>query len=488
MTLHLQPRLTPRDRRPERRRSERSRSSTHLGVAWLNGHFELSVESPRGPESWSAPHGVQTPDEFAAALKEGAQALGVTGGSAALLVAHAQLSQTMVEVPPASASVVRRLLDREAERLKTFAGPVVWRDEDAATVDSRTARLLHLFSRQWHDDLVGAFQRNGFDLQSIHPVSEAVRVEPGNGSSSLFAALIPGALILTAGRPDGPLLVRSVPLSDPTAQRVLDEIRRTSSFIRQQYSVGVEQVYLSGPTPVLDTLKVLLSEAGIAVDRCDPDSPGQWAQWARGKTGQTRTNLLTHEQRQAPQRRAVFRWSRGLGWLALVLALGFSAVSEGLRRQGLADLQDLGIQRRQWEARLVESRQLVEEQRRQRQWLAAWEAATRSPVPRWLPAVLAGALPAGLVVTHLTLTATEPGWRVTLAGVRSSVAVHSTVQLVTQLAERLEMSPLHVAIDLRQPTGTEATEHAGSWTQRLQSTAPIPVETTTEFRLEGVAP
>lgn len=488
MTLHLQSRLVPREHRPERRRPERSSTSAHLGVAWLNGHLELSAESARGAESWSAPGLVQTSDELAAALKEGTKALGVAGGSAALLLAHAQLAHAVVEVPPASGSVVRRLLDREAERLKPFAGPAVWRDEAAASVDSRAARLLHLFPRCWHDDLVGAFRRNGFDLKFIHPVSETVRKLAGNGSPGLFAALIPGALILTVGRADGPLLVRSVPLSDPTAEKVLGEIRRTLSFTRQQYSVAVERVGLSGPAPILDSLKARLSDAGITVDGCHPDLPGQWAQRARSYTNSTQTNLLTHEQRQAPRRRAVFRWSRGLGLLVLLLAIGLSAVSEGVRRQGLADLQDLEIQRRQWETRLGESRRLIEELRWQRQWTATWDAATRAPLHRWLPAVLADALPVGLVVTNLALTPAETGWQVALTGVRSGGGTPSTVQLVAQLAARLETSPLAVAIDLRQPTGTEAIHPAGSWTRRLQETEPIPVETTTQFRVEGVVP
>jgi hypothetical protein len=99
-----------------------------LGISWLHGSFQAVATSAGVVQaSWVAPGSVQTPAEFAAALKLSVAETAFKGRRVAMVIDHRNLLFHVQETPPAKGKMLGRVLQRLVEQSQFFDEPALWR-------------------------------------------------------------------------------------------------------------------------------------------------------------------------------------------------------------------------------------------------------------------------------------------------------------------------------------------------------------------------
>ncbi|RME93635.1 MAG: hypothetical protein D6766_07820 [Verrucomicrobia bacterium] len=462
-------------------------SLTTLSVAWIFGRFE-AVAITRGSVtgSWTAPEPVKEPGQFGAAVKKAALETGYHGSTVHLVLAHPKLSATHISTPAARGSSLERLLEREAEKEKTFDGPAAWCYQPTPTSKSGPGVLLHLFPAQMLDQLTRAVERSaGLTLVAAVPATAVLHAQilglqvPLTDAIMVLANTGENSLMLVAQREGPVLLARSVPATwDKNLSGLLADLNRTVLYVNEQFGVELAAIFLFGNGAV-EHQAALQAPFEIPVrPSMAEDAPGYWATEVLRVPPALAPNLVSPEQQRAPQRRALLKVVASLTVLLVVGALGVFAWSQFYLRSLRRDIARLEEQRTQLRDRHRELSESFAELLGKRALRAEVIEGRVDPLPVWTLAYLSEVVPPELQLDHFNMSREGELWRLTLEGrllpTTNTAPDLLLASLVSSLTNRLGQPPLNMQVlsagakRQARSTASPATLNVLSrWAQRL---------------------
>ena len=454
---------------------KRRTQSPLLGITWLQGRFQAARGGAEGETVWTAAGLVRTETELRTGLREAVAALGPGIQKVVFLLAHSHLVPVHLDLPDASPAMLRQILPREVERQKPFPEAAVWWEQQESSLRRPSARLLHLLAKSVHEGISRACASEGLRLESIIPVSEAIRsldsAASGDGAILLRAVVLPEGLAIVASEGNGVLLVRSVRLASLEPERTVQELRRTLTYLQEQFQVSVGRIRifrLGGASfPLL-----LNSQVGVPLE-CPDLADTSWFEWLQTRGDTSAIRFTSGLNGNAGQTSGFERWSR-LG--CLFSGIGFLAVGalEWSLWRTRDELKSARDQQSTLEASVRKRGEVREGHRQARELLSQWNRTRRSPLPIWLPALLGSELPSSWVLHQMDLQADSSGWTVRLEGGGSFPGVPYSESELEGILARLANSPLQATVQSSNPPDRPSVVPVTrqSWSQRLQLATP----------------
>ncbi len=457
-----------------------------LGITWLQGRFQAARGGADGETSWTAAGLVRTETELRNSLREAVAALGPGIQKVVFLLAHSYLVPVHLDLPVTSSAMLRQLLPREVERQKPFPEAVVWWEQPDASPRRPSARLLHLLATSVHDGISRACASEGLRLESIIPVTEAIRsldsAAPVDGELLLRAVVLPEGLAIVASEGSGVLLVRSVRLASLEPDRIVQELRRTLTYLQEQFQVSVARIRLfrlgAGTFP-----SILNTQMGVPLE-CPDVADSSWFEWLQTRGDASAIRFTGGSVRDAGRISRLERWSRVAGVLSGIGFLTVGALEWSLWKTR-DELKSVRRQQDTLEASVRKLGEVREGHRQARELLSQWNRTRRSPLPVWMPAFLGSELPSSWVLHQMDLQADSSGWTVRLEGGPGSPGVPYSESELTGMLVRLANSPLQPTIQTsNQPDPSSVVPVSRqSWAQRLQPATTAPKSRRDRFEI-----
>ena len=455
-------------------RSQRSSSrsipsgTTVLSVVWLGSHFEATAFQ-KGVQagSWSSPTPVADLEAFAVALKEAKLQTRFNGSLASLVLAHPRLSQQLCEVPPAKDGALDRIVARLVDRQKTFEGEAAW--SFRRTLPNKNAHnvLLFLFPRVLLDRLIQSFGKLEMNLETVVPCTAVLsgilpRLSLDADVVAMVAAQSGGLTAMLVGRGDGELLLGRVLETGDARDRenLAVELNRTSLFVTQQFGASVTGAYLlveGGSDGRMELQSALEMSVHSATEIAGDFS---WTQEVLKLAPEMGANLVSREQRQAPQRRLLLRVTTLVTALVVLGSVGIWFTFHGLVIEERLAVTGLKFRLSQLQQQHQTLQILHAELGRHREFIQVVDTDRSPPVPVWLLGYAGQAVPNGLVLTNLSVVRSDGGWNFRLAGMVQSLTNTVSTGAMAGLTNELATGPFHAAA--RVVNGTESSDRAVS--------------------------
>src|SRR5438445_12197929 len=133
-----------------------------LSLSWLNNQLKaVAVNHGVIEASWERPGEADGSGNFEGFLREAVRETGYRGQTVSVVLAHPRLVQQVVEVPPAKGSALQKIIHRQAQQQKVFAGEAAWASQSCPPGKGGQRILLHLFPRLLLNQLIQGCKQNG---------------------------------------------------------------------------------------------------------------------------------------------------------------------------------------------------------------------------------------------------------------------------------------------------------------------------------------
>lgn len=297
--------------------------------------------------------------------------------------------------------------------------------------------------------------RAGLHLTGIIPATAVLHAQlqqlpVGQEEFALLTAETGGLTTVVLGRRDGELVLGRTLLVSWTkdAKSFIVDINRTVLFANEQLRTPPKGVWLFGPG-ARDHLESIQSGFRVPV-ALSPEEPSAayWAERALRLPAEHGPNLISPEQREAPQRR---RRVTLVSALTLLLLIGSIATS--LHFQWMIREEKHAIAAQQRRLNELQSRQKELNQRlaelNERRAVNQLVIQQRVPaIPLWFLGYLGEAVPRDLLLTNLDVQLQGGVWQVRIGGTLQPTAGPPPPQTLTDnvasLKQRLEAGPFHL--------------------------------------------
>ena len=443
---------------------------TTLSISWLNGRvWAKGIHRGTVTGTWETTLPADGEPDFAKLIQEAVKQTHYDGTTVSLLLANPNLAQNLVEVPPVTGSGLHKIIQREAQQQKLFQGEAAWTFQPALTVKELPRVILQLLPKTLLDRLVQDGLDNGLYLNAVVPVSavlhgQMARLGLKEGEVALLAAETGGTTTVVVAQADGQLLLVRTLLGNwnENAERLALDLKRTLSFITQQYELNVNGgVWLFGPgaeqqAPVLQRLLDLpVAASPVAA------APDYWTDEAAKLRPAGCPNFIGLDLQKAPQRK-IFARVIAVNTALLVLgSLTVAVMLHVLAQQAVTNTEFLRKRANQLQEQRQELTQRNSEYDGKRQIVQSILEDRQPPVPAWFLGYLGEALPDELVLTNLQVAWATNVWQVSLAGqLQPDNAPTNLPHAVGVLADRLAKGPFHLVIaqrsDRPEPGATNA--------------------------------
>lgn len=448
-----------------------------LVLTWLNGHAQfISVSAGRVVSSWESAERVDLVDPSANMVDFFQAARSRTryaGKNLAIVLAHPQLTQQLLETPPAKGRDLELFIERQVDQLKICEGEVAWSFQKTHPIKDSSGLVLYLLPKVYCDRLIHAAQRSGLHLVGLVApsalLSRQVAQLPLEGDGiALLLAETRGTTSIVAARKDGTIfLARSLHCSwDKDPERIASQINRSTVFLRQQFGFDVSQIVLFGKGSKALTV-VMQEKVELPVTLYDEEvAPAHWVKHLMESLAEdTSANLISREQQQAPHRRVMVALTAGLLTLLSVVSVTVALWIEWQVRTEIGQLANLQPKLTDLQMRKVDLDERLEKLAAQEQLTAFITGQQLPPAPGLFLTYLADVLPDELLLTKLEVKrldrlsgekdAPEDGWwSVRLEGGVSWDASGETASSEVQaaylaLSNELTDGPFHLSITER---------------------------------------
>lgn len=473
---------------------------TQLSVSWFQGHVE-AVAVHRGEVSgkWIFPGAIDDLDRFGEVVREAATRTQYQGSTVSVVLGHPKMAHQLLETPPARGHALASLIEGQISRLKVFEGGAAWSYEPIDSGRNQQLSLVHLFPRTLLDALIRSTERAGLHLVALLPATAVLRGQlariPGDEKETVLLLAETGELLtVLVGRRTGEiLLVRSLDRGpDLTPDRLGVDVNRTQMFVNQQFGAAVGSVWLFGEENP-ERLAGLQRQLQVPVRQCPTQpEPLFWAEEAARLPAERNLNLVTSEQRKAPQRKTILRVTTVITLALALCAAATLTILQRLNRRELAAIQTLNREIARLQVEHQES-QRVHAELTDREGLATALLDGRlEPVPAWFLAYLGELVTPEVRLTDVQVRRDGTLWHVRLEGIpqastTNAVAQRAFTNSIATLSTRLRTGPFRVA--LASSTNAPATVAASgaaanvaSWVSRRAAAAG---PTREQFVLEG---
>jgi len=426
---------------------------TILVLSCLNGRvaavaFQKGVAAGR----WDSPESVEDFAGFGETVKMAVLGTGFEGSAIMVVLAHAQLTSQMEEVPNVKGRALETYLERRVARLKNPEEKALWSYQPALPGKNVAAVIVHVCPEALINQIVAGCEAQKLGLQRIVPVPSVLasflgKLDLAKGEVGLLAAEMAGTTTVVVGDATGGIhLARMVPQTwRQGADRLVIDLNRTVLFAKQQYGASVDTMWLYGNVGA-EQLAGIQERFTFPVKACPLayDSCGVALAAAELPTRQD-GNLLRSEQREGPARRLRRK-------VVMVVVAGFAVVAllaAGYTRlvflKKVVPVDDLAKKVQVLQGQRDEAKQRSEARSRQQSLIQLLEGPPVCPLPHWLLASAADLLPPDLFLTKLHLQWEAQNWKVQLGGhpcVLSNLSPAQTLaQQVPLFTNRLAASP-----------------------------------------------
>lgn len=225
-----------------------------LGISWLHGSFQAVATSGGVVQaSWAAPGSVQTPADFATALKAAVTETSFKGRRVVVVIDHRNLLFHVQETPPAKGKMLGRVLQRLVAQSQFFDEPALWRHIELPSSKTAHRCLLAVLPQSLVFSIEHACAEANLDLIFLLPPATVVAqhlkgLEAAADETVILATDLGGSLNIILGRTSGQLLLsRTVVLTGRMqTDRAAQELNRTLHYAQQQFGVTVNRLFISG--------------------------------------------------------------------------------------------------------------------------------------------------------------------------------------------------------------------------------------------------
>ncbi len=484
-----------------------ARGLTTLSVSWLPGRIE-AVAITRGEASghWEKVASSDDTSAFGELLLEAVGGTGFRGSTVHLLLAHPRLTHQLVETPPARGAALQALVRRQVERLKGFEGSPAWSYQPALPTKNSHGVLVHLFPWNLLGHLIQGAQRAGLHLVSVVPFTAVLHAQVGRlplkrDDVALVLAGTGAMVTMVVARQDGGmLLARSVDAARAKGADGLSvELNRTLIFVAQQFGTNVGSLWLCGVDAAAH-LAELRGNVQVPV-QIGPEEyrPFYWSEEAARLSLEQEPNLISSEQRRAPQRQVLLRITVVSTLLLVIAAIAATAFFQVMARREQGNIREL-------QHRLAALQNQHQDLQRVHERVERQELLSRTvvddrpiPVPVWFLAYLSEVTPPELCITNLSVARNDSHWEVRMEGVlpvTNSLSAAAIARPVNQLAERLHGGPFHFEVGTASDPGVPgaaarkatAFDTIANWAARLAANRSEPAAPPPDnhFVLQGI--
>src|ERR1051326_3019233 len=430
---------------------------TTLSLSWLNNQFKaVAVHRGTVVGTWERPGDTDGAGNFDGFVREAVQQTGYHGQTVSLLLAHPRLVQQLVDVPPVKGAALHKVIQRQAQQQKVFAGEAAWASQTSPPGKGLQRVVLHMFPRLLLNQLIQGCKRHGLHLTAVIPPSAVLHHQIGQlplepDEVAFLAAETAGSTALVVGRSDGHiLLARTLQGTwNEEPERLAVDLNRTILFANQQYPGSFTKgLWLFGAGA---------DEQGEAVQRhlqlpihISPVffESFYWATEALKLRSEFAPNLISPELQKAPQRKVFAKVVAACTGLVVVGSLTASGYFLYQAHQEQANLKALTLQTTKLQQKQVQLQALDAELTRKKQIVKLVLGDRPPPVPAWFLGYLAEAVPSDLVVTNLQIKRQEDFYRLHLAGTLQQGEKRPNPLPLTDsialLKSRLAAAPFHV--------------------------------------------
>jgi hypothetical protein len=433
-------------------------SETVLCLSLLHDRFSATaVHRGAVAGTWERPEPVADFADFSSVLREAIKQTGFAGTSVTVVLAHQRLAQQLVEAPPVKGRNLKWFLQRRVKQLKPFTSDAAWSYQTTVPTRNAQAVLLHLFPKELLDQLMQGCQEVELQLARVIPSTAILQrqladlpLEPTE--VAVLVAETGGTTTVVIGRKDGQIyLGRTLSSSwNVHPDRVNVDVNRTLLYVKQQFGVSVNTVWLFGDGAE-SRLAPMQTNLRLPV-KLSPVRPGRsyWAEEALKVAVEDTNNLISLEQLEAPRRRLFLRMT---ALLVGLLALGALATAGGVQLVVLdrtKQFRKLETKEQQLHERRAVLQEREREFLRQKQFVKVVSDDQVQPVPGWFLGYLGNTLPEELFLNHFRLNREGDRWHVELGGLLQPTTnqAPATVlaEAVAALKENLEQGPFHVRV------------------------------------------
>ncbi len=429
-----------------------------LGFSWLHGRVAaVAVQKGEVIGTWSREDVPDDLSKLGELVREAVKSTGYRGSTVSLLLAHPRLAHQLIETAPAKGSALEAMIARQADRAKAFEGPAAWSFQTTAGSHNPQSHLLHLLPQSLLDQMFRSVERAGLHLVSVLPPTavlhgQLTRLPIADDEVAVIAADCGDRVTVVVGRKNGDLLLaRSLDVSRGKGAASFGvDLSRTVLFVSQQFGVNVGSVWIFG-NGAAERATELQPQIHAPV-RISPeiDKPAYWAEDALRLPPEFSPNLISSEQRLAPQRKALIKLTTVISLLLALVAVASVAlmlVVSARERKGIAAL---GKRIQQLQAEHHELQLAHQALDRRAETVKTVVDDHLPPVPAYFLAYLGEIVPAEMRLTTVSVRREGSLWHLQLAGAAQTNApgrtVNSLAANVGAFAKVLANGPFHVQL------------------------------------------
>src|SRR5262245_30106554 len=119
-------------------------SETILSLSLLSNQLKaVAVQRGTVVGAWQRPATVEGFTDFSSVVREAASETHYAGDAVSVVLAHARLTQQLVETPPVKGWNLRWFLERRVKQLKTFNTEAAWSYQSTVPTKNANALVLH---------------------------------------------------------------------------------------------------------------------------------------------------------------------------------------------------------------------------------------------------------------------------------------------------------------------------------------------------------
>lgn len=433
-----------------------------IAVTWIQGVLRVATGSSGSPRVFVDANAAWSREQFPEALAEALAKARAAAGEVYLGTDSSMVLPLLEEIPPATAAITAKLLQRRAEKAAVFAEPIFFGSTALPGVVGAGQRryLLQVAPAAWVEAIDKALAPRGYQLAGLFPAALALqpvleKLPVPKEEAVLLAAEAEAGLLQVVGKSDGSILFyRTLPGAETRGpDEVLRELRRLALYGEQRLGLKVRRVFFCG-----ESAGRLMAAAQGAEDLAAAAGPPLGATTYLRALFQAKARQADNVvPRRIGMRTQIRRWkflaaAGSVGLLTLaVLYSGGRLVERELKA---AEIRKIWQEQDSLVAQADREREGLVEFGRRMELARILREETSRPVPELILRSLPDLLPPALELTSLRvelspqrsagLTAT-PVYRIELSG-RTAREDQPVLEPLQQLAAALEKSEWKVRV------------------------------------------
>jgi len=454
------------------------RGGDTLGIAWLNGSFQVvTFRRQQLFRSWACPEAVQSMVEFAAALDQALMALEFGGTETFLVLEHNEFVHQAETAPSFSDSSARSYLRGVMDRFEKENGRALWVSQRAASVRNEVMYLVHRLPVSFYNELNAVLLARRLDLGRVLPVLVPVQqtlasLDEERDVPVLVAAPAGRSTVVIVARPGGELMFSRTILESWTVDpaRVAVELNRSLLYARQQFASTVTKIHLFGDETKAVRENIIAKCGDEVKVNTSSANPEEWLSEVAKLPLRHPVNLVSGHLRRKRQVRFVRRLVVAVCWVGLGL-LGVDTWTReqklGAEADRLATLAGSESELQSEHGRLTERNRAADSRR---EFVRAVTEEALSPVAGRFLAYFATMLPPEGRLTDFSVRwdETNQEWTFRIDGVIDA-DVQTARAMITTMRRQLADCPLRVRLaeGARQPVALVSNLGASASQQRF---------------------